>query len=116
MPTAPDDYAIFLSPLPKNRLCRTYTSPRGQSRVGRTSHNHQVLLDDGNRIIIPQGNFKVPKWGLDVEVKATEGVPRTHLHHYWKHHLIAHCDYHISLFSMGYDMPIISVCLRPFHV
>ncbi len=38
MPTAPDNYAIFLSPLPKNRLCRTYTSPRGQSRVGRTSH------------------------------------------------------------------------------
>ncbi len=24
----------------------------------RISHNYQVLLDDGNRIIIPQGNFK----------------------------------------------------------
>ncbi len=24
----------------------------------RMSHNYQVLLDDGNRIIIPQGNFK----------------------------------------------------------
>ncbi len=23
----------------------------------RISHNYQVLLDDGNRIIIPQGNF-----------------------------------------------------------
>ncbi len=23
----------------------------------RISHNFQVLLDDGNRIIIPQGNF-----------------------------------------------------------
>ncbi len=95
MPTAPDNYAIFLSPLPKNRLCRSYTSPHGQSRVERTldsgvvcpcpgffqprtchgglcnfykvdslavatriSHNYQVLLDDGNRIVIPQGNFK----------------------------------------------------------
>ncbi len=25
----------------------------------RISHNYQVLLDDGNRIIIPQGNFKL---------------------------------------------------------
>ncbi len=24
----------------------------------RISYNYQVLLDDGNRIIIPQGNFK----------------------------------------------------------
>ncbi len=24
----------------------------------RILHNYQVLLDDGNRIIIPQGNFK----------------------------------------------------------
>ncbi len=24
----------------------------------RISHNYQVLLDDGNRIIIPHGNFK----------------------------------------------------------
>ncbi len=25
----------------------------------RISHKYQVLLDDGNRIIIPQGNFKI---------------------------------------------------------
>ena len=75
MPTAPDKYAIFLSPLPLNRLCRTNTSPPGQPWNGhgglcwfykvhslavatRISNNYQVLLDDGNRIIIPQGNFK----------------------------------------------------------
>ncbi len=44
--------AIFLSPLPKNRLCRTHTSPPWPVQ------GYQVLLDDGNRIIIPQGNFK----------------------------------------------------------
>ncbi len=67
--------AIFLSPPPKNRLCRTHTSPswpiQGWKGLhqGERSHseglhppqeyriNYQVLLDDGNRIIIPQGNF-----------------------------------------------------------
>ncbi len=95
-------YATFLLPLPKNRLCRTNTSPHGQPRVEGTPKKRywpqfrglitllwgpfnpglamgacvgstksilwqwqqecrisiQVLLDDGNRIIIPQGNFK----------------------------------------------------------
>ncbi len=32
----------------------------------RISHNYQVLLDNGNRIIIPQGNFKVLIRGLEV--------------------------------------------------
>ena len=38
--------------------CKFYKvdSLAGATRI---SHNYQVLLDDGNRIIIPRGNFKV---------------------------------------------------------
>ncbi len=32
----------------------------------RISHNYQVLLDDGNRIIIPKGNFKLYYSGNDM--------------------------------------------------
>ncbi len=57
MPTAPGNYAIFMSPLPKNRPRRTFEE---LSAVAiRILHNYQVLLDDGNRIIIPQGYFKI---------------------------------------------------------
>ncbi len=39
VPTAPDGYVIFLSPLPKDLLCRIHTSPHGQSKVERTPYN-----------------------------------------------------------------------------
>ncbi len=84
MPTAPDNYATGTpcSPTPPHRgvdpfdgivaLVRGPFNP-GLATLGsckfykvdslavatRMSHNYQVLLDDGNRIIIPQGNFKV---------------------------------------------------------
>ncbi len=63
MPAAPDNYAIFLSPLPKNGLgrmaCGKFCKVDSLAVATRISHNYQVLLDHGNRIIIPQGNSKV---------------------------------------------------------
>ncbi len=37
-----------------------YSGPfsEAQARARYQSSNNQVLLDDGNRIIVPQGNFK----------------------------------------------------------
>ena len=61
MQTAPDAYATFLLPLPKNQLCRTYTGHRGRFSLEgpqmSTNDQYQVVLDEGNRIIIPHGGF-----------------------------------------------------------
>ncbi len=80
MPTAPDNYAIFLSPLPKNRLCRTYTSPRGQSRVGRTSSKGQTTPLKGS----------ISLWG-GVRLHGVPG-PLFHNHWEWLAIVLSPCD------------------------
>ncbi len=61
MPTAPDNYAILevLLTLDWPRACVKFYKVDSLAVATRISHNYQVLLDDGNRIIIPQGNFKI---------------------------------------------------------
>ncbi len=39
--------------------CEKFYEVDSLAAATRISHNYQVLLDDGNRIIIPRGNFKI---------------------------------------------------------
>ncbi len=53
-------YAVMGSTQPwigHGGLCKFYKVD-SLAVATRISHNYQVLLDDGNRIMIPQGNFK----------------------------------------------------------